>query len=101
MLVRVFDRLEIEAQREEARRRLRESEERFRDLVEGSIQGILGQRDDRPLFVNPSFARMYGFDNPGEVEARAWGGELVGGGGGEGGGRVEETPAPSADDCRR
>ena len=40
---------------------LRASEERFRDLAEGSIQGILIHRDYKPLFVNQAFASMYGY----------------------------------------
>ncbi|MGQ9371461.1 PAS-domain containing protein [Azospirillum sp. ST 5-10] len=39
---------------------MRESEARFRDLVEGSVQGILILRGDRALFVNPAFAAMVG-----------------------------------------
>ena len=43
---------------------LRESEARFRDLVEGSVQGILILRGDRALFVNRAFAAMLGHDSP-------------------------------------
>lgn len=39
----------------------RQSEEKYRNLVEGSIQGILIQRDMRPLFVNQAYADIYGF----------------------------------------
>jgi PAS domain S-box-containing protein len=54
------------AQREKA---LRQSEEHFRNLVEGSIQGIYVHRDGRPLFVNHAFARMHGYESPEEVLA--------------------------------
>ncbi|HIJ56477.1 MAG TPA: PAS domain S-box protein [Deltaproteobacteria bacterium] len=40
---------------------LRESEEQFRDLVEGSIQGILIHRDHKPLFVNQAYAAIRGY----------------------------------------
>ena len=39
----------------------RQSEEKYRYLVEGSIQGILVQRDMRPLFVNQAYADIYGY----------------------------------------
>ena len=37
------------------------SEKRFRELAEGSIQGIVVQRDGVPLFVNDTWARIFGF----------------------------------------
>ncbi len=43
---------------------LRESEERFRNLIEGSIQGIYVHRDFKPLFVNRAFAQMLGYASP-------------------------------------
>ena len=43
---------------EEARR---ESEEQFRHLVEGSIQGILIHRGHKPLFVNQTWAALHGY----------------------------------------
>lgn len=46
------------------RRKLRESEERFRNLIEGSIQGILIHRDYEPLFINQAFADIFGYDDP-------------------------------------
>ncbi len=39
----------------------RQSEEKYRYLVEGSIQGILIQRDLRPLFINKAYADIYGY----------------------------------------
>ena len=53
----------------------RESERRYRTLVESSIQGIHIQRDWLTLFVNPAFARMLGYDSAGELvglDARRW-----------------------------
>ncbi|WP_448191296.1 PAS-domain containing protein [Azospirillum sp. sgz301742] len=46
---------------------LRNSEERFRDLIEGSVQGILILRDFRALFVNQAFAAMTGYGEPREL----------------------------------
>ena len=40
----------------------RESERRYRTLVESSIQGLHIQRDWVTLFANPAFARMLGYD---------------------------------------
>ncbi|WP_250655648.1 EAL domain-containing protein [Alkalimarinus coralli] len=40
---------------------LRTSEQRFRDLIEGSIQGIVIHRDFKPLFINQAFAEMTGY----------------------------------------
>ncbi|WP_247894411.1 ATP-binding protein [Azospirillum sp. B510] len=39
---------------------LADNERRFRDLVEGSIQGIVIHRDFHPLYANDSFAAMLG-----------------------------------------
>ncbi len=49
------------AVREQAEVELRESEARFRDLAEGSLQGMVVHRDFRPLFVNDAHARALGF----------------------------------------
>ncbi len=50
--------------RESTEEALRESEMRFRELIDGSVQGILIHRDFDPLFCNPAYARMYGFATP-------------------------------------
>lgn len=47
----------------------RESEQRFRSLVEGSIQGILVHRQTKPLFVNQAYATILGYDLPDEIMA--------------------------------
>src|SRR5262249_30218326 len=55
--------------------RERESERRYRTLVESSIQGIHIHRDWITLFVNPAFARMLGYDVPDELvglDTRRW-----------------------------
>ncbi|MFQ5755719.1 MAG: PAS domain S-box protein [Acidiferrobacterales bacterium] len=46
---------------------LRQSEERFRNLVEGSIQGVLIHRDHKPLFVNQVYAQILGYSSPEEI----------------------------------
>jgi diguanylate cyclase (GGDEF)-like protein/PAS domain S-box-containing protein len=56
-----------EQQRAEAA--LKESEERFRNLIEGSIQGILIHRNFKPLFVNEAYAQIFGYDSPEEILA--------------------------------
>lgn len=38
-----------------------QSEERFRNLIEGSIQGVLIHRDHKPLFVNKKWANIHGY----------------------------------------
>jgi len=48
-------------------RRIAASEEKFRDLVEGAVPGVMIHRDERPLFVNRSYADIFGYDSPEEV----------------------------------
>ena len=48
-------------ERKEADREIAESEERFRNLAEGSIQGIVVHRDHEPLFVNRMWADIHGY----------------------------------------
>ena len=47
-------------ERKRAEEDLRTSEERFRNMIEGSIQGILIHRNHKPLFVNEAWASMHG-----------------------------------------
>jgi PAS domain S-box-containing protein len=47
---------------------LRASEERFRNLIEGSIQGIIIHRMFQPLFVNQTYAHLFGY-TPEEILA--------------------------------
>jgi|GEM_PF-1317248 len=48
-------------------RRIAASEEQFRDLIEGGVPGVLIHRDNRPLFVNRAYARIFGYDGPEEL----------------------------------
>lgn len=43
---------------------LRESEERFRNLVDGSIQGMYIERNLKPVFANEACAEIFGFEDP-------------------------------------
>jgi PAS domain S-box-containing protein len=56
--------IQEQKEKEEA---IRQSERRFRDLIEGSIQGIVIHREFHPLFVNETFANIYGFSSVQEV----------------------------------
>jgi len=49
------------SKRKRAEEALRESEERFRHLFEGSIQGILIHKKLKPVFVNQAFAETHGY----------------------------------------
>jgi diguanylate cyclase (GGDEF)-like protein/PAS domain S-box-containing protein len=57
------------AENTQLRLKLRDSEDRFRNLIEGSIQGILIHRNWTPLFVNRAYAAILGYDSPEEVIA--------------------------------
>ena len=46
---------------------LRQSEQRYREVVEGSIQGIAIYQGERIVFVNQALARMFGYDEPAEL----------------------------------
>ena len=54
-------------ERERLAAELRASEAQLRDLVEGSVQGIVIDRDGKPVFANQTFADIFGFDNAEEV----------------------------------
>ncbi len=54
-------------QRKQVEEALRESEEHFRNLIEGSIEGIVIDRQRKPMFVNQSFADMLGYESPDEI----------------------------------
>ena len=53
----------------ELRIQLKDSEDRFRNLIEGSIQGILIHRNWTPLFLNRAYATILGYDSPEELMA--------------------------------
>jgi len=44
-----------------------ESENKFRNLVENSLQAIFIHRHFKPLFANQRCATIFGYDNPGEL----------------------------------
>ena len=48
---------------------VRESEARFRSLVEGSVLGIVIEQGGAPLFANSTFARIFGYTTPDEILA--------------------------------
>ena len=48
---------------------LRRSEEKFRNLIEGSIQGVFIHANWQPLFVNQALADMLGYDGPEDLLA--------------------------------
>ena len=52
------------SERKKAEAALRESEERFRTLVDSAPEGIFVQAEGRYLFVNPALARMLGAAKP-------------------------------------
>ncbi len=49
---------------------LRESERRYRDLVEGSIQGVLIHAEGKVVFANQAYADFFGYDSPDELLAQ-------------------------------
>ncbi len=49
---------------------LRESERRYRDLVEGSIQGVLIHAEGKTVFANQAYAEIFGYDSPDELLAQ-------------------------------
>jgi len=56
---------------------LRESEGRFRALVEESLAGIYIIQDDRFRYVNPGFAALFGYDSPEDLIDRVAVADLV------------------------
>jgi PAS domain S-box-containing protein len=56
-------------EREKAAKAYRECEERFRNLIEGSVQGIVIQRGRNTLFVNQAYADILKYDSPQEILA--------------------------------
>lgn len=53
--------------RQRAQRERDESEERFRNLIEGSLLGIVIDRDGKPVFANHAYAKIFGYDSPEEI----------------------------------
>lgn len=48
---------------------LRDSEAKFRSLIEGSVQAVVIHREGRPLFANRAFVELFGFGSLDEVLA--------------------------------
>lgn len=55
------------SERERLARNLRESEEKYRQLVETSLDGIALHTRDRVLFANKAFLKMFGYAKPEEL----------------------------------
>ncbi|MFQ5757672.1 MAG: PAS domain S-box protein [Acidiferrobacterales bacterium] len=70
LILKIFAaRTGAELKRSRVEEALRISEEHFRNLIEGSIQGILIDRNCKPIFVNQSFVDMLGYESIEEVLA--------------------------------
>ena len=54
-------------ERKRVEREISESEQRFRSLIEGSILGIVIERDGAPIFANQTFARIFGLASVADV----------------------------------
>ncbi|MBN1657861.1 MAG: PAS domain S-box protein [Anaerolineae bacterium] len=67
LLEAIASRLGKIVERKRLQESLRESQERFRAVVEGSVEGILVHRNTMPLFANPAYARIFGFDSVAQV----------------------------------
>jgi len=65
--VRTFGTVQDITHLRQAEAALRQSEEQFRSLIEGSIQGVLIHRDFKPVFVNQALADIFGYDSPDEI----------------------------------
>lgn len=69
-LAAAFERVRAEIrERTETADRLRESEQKFRAITEGSVQGVFVQQDLKPVYANAELARMLGFDGPDDILA--------------------------------
>jgi PAS domain S-box-containing protein len=53
--------------RRSAEEALRASEQHYRELVEGSVQGLLIMHDFVPLFANDAYAQLLGYDSADEL----------------------------------
>ena len=73
----VGDQLGSAFEREEAASALERSEEKFRNLIEGSIQGIYIHRDWDLIFANQAMADILGHGHPDEILALGSVGEFV------------------------
>jgi len=69
VLSRHFGKAKLPAAPNRAEQALRESEERFRNLIEGSIQGIHVHQNGKILFANQAVADIFGYDSPEDILA--------------------------------
>ena len=53
----------------QAQRQLADSERKFRNLIEGSLQGSLILCERKPMFCNQALARIFGYDHAEEILA--------------------------------
>ena len=60
-------RIRLQRERKEALERLEENEQRLRNLVEGSLQGIMVIERGRPVFANPTMAGIFGYESLDEL----------------------------------
>jgi PAS domain S-box-containing protein len=63
-------------ERHRAEAALQESEERYRTVVESSLQGIVVSQGGNPIFANDPAARMGGFDSAAALLAASWAGQF-------------------------
>ena len=66
-LDRCFRNLQLQQEKEEALNLLKINEERFRKLIEESVLGIMIHDGMTPLFLNQSFASIFGYDSKDEM----------------------------------
>jgi PAS domain S-box-containing protein len=67
-----LDRLEEEDQRKHMEEALRESEDRFRKLIEGSPIAIRISRIGATLYTNPAYLKMFGYQSATELIGRSF-----------------------------
>lgn len=68
MIALIVLQLRTASLRDAARAALADSEQRYRDLIEGSVQGILITDDDgRPVLANQAFAAIHGYAGVEEI----------------------------------
>lgn len=58
------------AERQRTEEAIQESEERFRRLIEHSVQGIIIHQGDTPIFVNQAYADLLGYETPDDILER-------------------------------
>ena len=64
-------------ERRQAEANLQSSEARFRSVVEGSLQGIVIQDNERVIYSNRAMAEMFGYSDPEELIGKSTIDELV------------------------